>query len=488
MMKTIVVFSLLFALSQISNAQDVTTETLTVNVLDSYTEDPVENADVELFKDEQLVISGVTDATGIVQFIVEISATGVEEIPSHDATLLPPYPNPFIGKTSIPFSIENHSQITVSVHDILGRQVSFLQEDLHLGTHEVQVDLSGQTPGIYMLRLLDDDVVLGTSALVYSGSGGNWAPVSISIRSQESVPLSTSFLATKTSKTLSNDYEVEVSKDGYLTATQALTMPGDKDFFVRLPVGVTNTIGMELIHIPAGTFDMGAITGTGSSDQFPVHTVTLTRDFYIGKYEVTQGEYVSVVGSNPSYFTGDDLLPVESLTWYDMVRYANAISTSEGYAPCYDNDGNVIYGLGNPYACEGYRLPMEAEWEYAARAGTTTNYSFGNDDNELDNYGWYQNNSESRTHPVGEKLPNPWGLYDVHGNIWEWVYDRYSRAYYDNSISSDPRGPWTGSNRVSRGGSWYNDNPHDMRSSTRGYDKPASGYANFGFRLARTVQ
>jgi len=237
-----------------------------------------------------------------------------------------------------------------------------------------------------------------------------------------------------------------------------------------LLVGETNTIGMELIRIPAGTFEMGDLAGVGRSNERPVHTVTLTRDFYIGRYEVTQGEFVTIVGINFSHFRGHDRLPVEYQTWYDIIRFANALSVQEGYAPCYDDDGKVIGGGGNPYACEGYRLPTEAEWEYATRAGTTTIYSFGNDSGELANYGWYRDTPGTGTHVVGEKRPNTWGLYDVHGNVVEWLYDPYSEDYYERSPSSDPFGQYTGNSlglRVVRGGCYYYQD-QDLRSAYRG--------------------
>ncbi len=225
----------------------------------------------------------------------------------------------------------------------------------------------------------------------------------------------------------------------------------------------------------------------GDNDERPVHTVTLTRDFYMSKYETTQAQYVAVT-ANPSRFTGDNNRPVEEVSWFDAIRFANALSASEGLNPCYDNDGNVLGGAGgNPYQCEGYRLPTEAEWEYAARAGTTTDYYFGDDTGQLGDHAWHINNSGSTTHPVGQKQPNAWGLYDMHGNVWEWVYDWYGSSYYSGSPSTNPPGPQAGSTRVGHGGGWDTTAPF-QRSANRFTGTPGVRNPYLGFRLVRTGQ
>jgi len=323
--------------------------------------------------------------------------------------------------------------------------------------------------------LLDGEVVLGTSSLVNSGSNENRGSATISIRSH------TSPVRHHTGKNAQPSFiacDIEVGKEGYLFSRHRLYIPYDRPYEVRLSVGQSNEIGMELILIHAGTYEMGDLAGDGRPNEHPVHTVTFTRDFFIGKFEVTQEKYTTVIGSNPSYFVGDDR-PVDNLPWYDTIRFANALSELEDYTPCYDNDGNVIGGGGNPYACEGYRLPMEAEWEYATRAGTTTLYSFGDDITQLDAFAWL-----GGIHPVGEKRPNPWGLYDVHGNVSERVHDWYSSTYYENSPSTDPCGPLSGTGKVVRGGGTIS----TARSAYRSADRIVDYWPGTGFRLARTAK
>ncbi len=230
----------------------------------------------------------------------------------------------------------------------------------------------------------------------------------------------------------------------------------------------TNSLGMAFIRIPAGTFQMGDIQGGGGIDQSPVHTVTLTKDFYMGKYEVTQRQWEAVMGRNPSYFDecGGDC-PVEEVSWDNVQAFIEALNVREGTT--------------------AYRLPTEAEWEYAARAGTTTKYSFGNDESQLGDYAWYRSNSGGTTHPVGQKRPNAWGLYDMHGNVWEWVQDWYSSTYYSSSPSVDPAGPGSGAARVKRGGSWGG-NAFSLRSASRSRSSLGARNSLLGFRLVRSAE
>jgi formylglycine-generating enzyme required for sulfatase activity len=233
---------------------------------------------------------------------------------------------------------------------------------------------------------------------------------------------------------------------------------------VSLPETLTNSIGMEFRLIKPGTFLMGSPESEYGRYGDEHHQVTLTRPYYLGVYPVTQQEYERVMGSNPSYFKGQRH-PVENVSWEDAMAFLsklNALASEKS--------------LGG-----SYRLPTDAEWEYACRAGTTTAYSFGDSESELEKYGWYSKNSGDTTHPVGEKLPNGWGLYDMHGNVWEWCADWYGA--YPIIAVTDPTGPTEGSARVFRGGGWYY-GAADCRSANRGWNGPSYRGSSRGLRVA----
>jgi formylglycine-generating enzyme required for sulfatase activity len=230
----------------------------------------------------------------------------------------------------------------------------------------------------------------------------------------------------------------------------------------------------NLVFIPPGKFRMGSPTNEVDrfGDEGPQTEVTISLGFWLGKCEVTQGKYLAVMGSNPSSFAGDTNRPVESVSWQDATAYCAALTQRERLA-------------GRIATNSVYRLPTEAEWEYACRAGTTVRFSYGDDPGytNLMNYAWYGDNSGDTTHPVGQKLPNPWGLYDMHGNVWEWCQDRYGD--YAGGIAVDPQGLATGSDRLLRGGYWGagGDYARFCRSAHRGNYDPAAGTSTFGFRI-----
>ena len=243
------------------------------------------------------------------------------------------------------------------------------------------------------------------------------------------------------------------------------------------------------VRIEPGVFTMGSPADEhGGCWRQTQHPVTLTRAFAVKATEVTQAEWQAVMGSNPSGFVdcGGDC-PVENVNWNDAVDYCNALSAQQGLAPCYDAARSF-----SGFACEGYRLPTEAEWEYAARAGTQTALSTGDIahpecrplDPNLDAAGWYCGNSGETTHPVGAKQANAWGLYDMHGNVWEWVQDWDGAVREDAAL--DPLGPADGFSRGVRGGAWDRD-ARDACSAARGGDTLEDRNDTIGFRPVRTL-
>ncbi len=231
----------------------------------------------------------------------------------------------------------------------------------------------------------------------------------------------------------------------------------------------------EMVFVEGGTFMMGSNDGTGYEK--PIHEVTLPS-FWIGKYQVTQKEWVDVMGNNPSHWKSD-LLPVENVSWFEAVEYCNKRSIREGLAPCYSGSGNDIVCNWNS---NGYRLPTEAEWEFAARGGVKNwgyKYSGSNDVNAV---AWYDGNSRGQTHEVGAKSPNELSIYDMSGNIWEWCWDIYGA--YPSSHQTNPRGADSGSSRVFRGGSWSSYAGY-CTVSYQSFNLATDSSNNLGFRVCR---
>jgi formylglycine-generating enzyme required for sulfatase activity len=235
---------------------------------------------------------------------------------------------------------------------------------------------------------------------------------------------------------------------------------------------ITNSIGMKLVLIPKGKFTMGSPESEkGRQKDETQHEVTISKDYYLGVYEVTQSEYKQVMNKNPSNFQGEKIKgdssphPVDQVSWNDAVEFCKRLSG----LPEEKKAGRV------------YRLPTEAEWEYACRAGSTTAYSFGESSQSLSDYAWFSNNSDDRTHPVGQKKPNAWGLYDMHGNVFEWCSDWY--AEYPKGAVSDPAGPKVSSDSVYRGGCWYYGVAVCRSAHRRRFD-PSLRVILYGFRVA----
>lgn len=215
--------------------------------------------------------------------------------------------------------------------------------------------------------------------------------------------------------------------------------------------------GLRLVFVPAGTFRMGSppTEKARTDDEIP-HEVVLTRPFYLGACEVSQAEWATLMGGNPAFFKGDDRRPVECVSWNDCQEFLRK-------------------------AGGGLRLPTEAEWEYASRAGSTQRFCFGDDETQLPQYAWFNTGG---THPVGTKKPNSWGLHDMHGNVYEWCADRFGPYAADRV--TDPTGPAEGDLRALRGGC-YRYSPRKCRSAYRGGGPVDRGFNNLGFRVALTV-
>jgi formylglycine-generating enzyme required for sulfatase activity len=248
-------------------------------------------------------------------------------------------------------------------------------------------------------------------------------------------------------------------------------------------INVASSIFANMVRIEGGTFQMGSLSDEPERGSSEVrHRVTVSA-FYMGKYQITQAEYETVMGANPSRYREANL-PVENVSWYDAVEYCNKLSIKEGLTSAYRGSGDNITCDWN---ANGYRLPTEAEWEYAAKGGNkdllTTTYSGSN---SVDAVAWYNRNSGNTTQPVGTKAPNSLGIYDMSGNVCEWCWDLYGS--YASGTQADPRGPGAVSraNRVYRGGSYYN-SAAGARSAYRNYEPPSSRYSNIGFRLVRNA-
>ncbi len=239
-----------------------------------------------------------------------------------------------------------------------------------------------------------------------------------------------------------------------------------------LTMQLSEEVTMEFVSIPSGSFSMGSPREEQhrENNESPLTQVSLSKRFLIGKHEVTQAQWNAVMDRNPSRFKANEL-PVERVSWFDALEFCEKLTDRERQA------GRLPEG----YA---YTLPTEAQWEYACRSQSQTRFYYGDDPDysDLGNYAWYWTNSSSKTHPTGSKEPNPFGLYDMHGNVWEWCLDIYSGSHPGGEVI-DPRGPQSGAVRVIRGGGWE-DFARDLRSACRLRMWPGNSFSYLGFRLA----
>jgi sulfatase modifying factor 1 len=252
------------------------------------------------------------------------------------------------------------------------------------------------------------------------------------------------------------------------------------DMGLRLAKNTSGKKPGNMILVQGGPFLMGS--KDGGSGERPAHQVAL-NNFYIGKFEVTQEEWCAIMGKNPSFWVGAKS-PVESINWYEAVEYCNQRSRMEGLTPCYSGNGDSM--ICN-FEADGYRLPTEAEWEYASRGGATSgNYKYSGSDN-LDEVGWYTKNSTFKNEPVGQKKANELGIHDMSGNLWEWCWDWYDREFYKKSPYQNPHGPSSGLRRVMRGGCTINSEEF-VQTTYRGCSKPNYLSRSLGLRLVRNAE
>ena len=248
---------------------------------------------------------------------------------------------------------------------------------------------------------------------------------------------------------------------------------------VEMPTPAPTIPGLEMVRIPGGVFRMGSPADeTGrSEDEGPVHAVRVSA-FEMMRVPVTRRLYQEIMQPDAPISDADER-PMTEVSWFDALQFCNRLSEYQGCTPCYRIDGNNVQWDQH---AQGYRLPTEAEWEYACRAGTQSRFFCGDDDRTLDRYAWYDANSQGAAQPVGRKAPNPWGLFDMHGNVWEWCWDWYGP--YDEHQQTDPTGPPEGHFRVVRGGS-FGSRPGACAPPDRGYVRPEIRLRLGGFRCVR---
>jgi len=347
-------------------------------------------------------------------------------------------------------------------------------------------------------RLLEDNpYTYNTYTVSFESNGGSYVP-SQTVKSGDT--------ATCPTNPIRSGYTFDYwYSDPWLSTVYYFSTSVTRDITLYAkwdPVPVTPT-AIEMVYVSGGNFQMGnPDTNIGYDDERPVHTVTLTG-FYIGKYQVTQAQYQAVMGTNPSYFSSNPASgevqgnrPVEGVSWYDAIEFCNALSIKEGLSPYYSIDKvNKDPNNKNSYdsykwtvtrnsTANGYRLPTEAQWEYAAKGGNGTpgNYTYSGS-NTAGNVAWYEGNRDSKTHEVGKKAANGLGIYDMSGNVWEWCWDWYGS--YTSSTQTDPVGAAAGDDRVVRGGFWYFNASSSAHSACRYSRNPYFRDHTIGFRLVR---
>ena len=401
-------------------------------------------------------------------------SAAVDEGLPRSFTLHQNFPNPFNPSTTIPFTIDIAGHVSLTVYNIMGQKVcTLLDEYLPIGSHTVVwhgLDRYGHSvgAGLYLYRLQCGNRTDTQKMLLLDGGNGSGTDVRVMAS-----PISAKAASAMT-------YTVTVSLDNIVLYSQSGEEISDGESYDFTVSTVTDVLkGIVMVPIPEGTFEMGDVEGVGYPAELPIHTVTVTG-FQMSTTEITQAQYEVVMGVNPSNFLGADR-PVESIMWRDAAKFCNLLSIEAGLEPYYVDELSWTCD----YLKNGFRLPTEAEWEYACKAGTQTKYHTGDTDDDLARTGWYEENSGSETHPVGMKESNAFGLFDMHGNVGEICNDWLGPYSSDNQ--TDPTGPLLRNDedgRVLRGGN-YMSQAMFCRSSYRFGFEPLYEFEWVGFRIVR---
>ncbi len=271
-----------------------------------------------------------------------------------------------------------------------------------------------------------------------------------------------------------------VIKEGFAVKKVSLFLTPEKTSGYEINLSKLNTI--QMCFVQGGNFIMGDNFGDGNFNERPAHNVILSS-YLISKFEITQKNWIETMGHNPARYWNDEN-PIESISWYDAIEFCNKRSLLEGLQQCYTyENGKVVCNFN----ANGYRLPTEAEWEFAARGGLLSKNTKFSGSQNISDVAWYYNNSNNTPHPVGEKNPNELGIYDMSGNVWEFCWDFYDENYYSQSLLFNPQGPLIGNFRVLRGGSWTDDAVFN-KLYYRNYYEPHARGSNVGLRVVRSVQ
>ncbi len=406
------------------------------------------------YPDTVLNMPYLTSSIGMEQTAIEFGISAVR-------------PNPFDGVAQFELSMPQAGNVRLQITDINGKFITATDENLNRGICTYEVSLL--QPTIYIVRAISE-LGISTSKLINTGNGGRNSILQIASATAQETELQLK-ASTENIFELGDEftYTGYTNIDGQSYTSNVITQIQnvDEDFTMMFEIDLYETIevnGVSFVMIPVegGTFSMGSVNG--DSDEQPVHQVTLDG-YYIGETEVTQELWQAVMGSNPSYFTGNLQRPVERVSWYEVQEFITALNAATG---------------------KTFRLPTEAEWEFAARGGNKSKGYLYSGSNTIDDVAWHSYNSGMQTHEVGGKQANELGIYDMSGNVREWCSDWYDSNYYSNSPTSNPTGPETGSARVERGGSWSR-HALDCRSAFRNRTNPTIRGLDIGFRVVRVL-